>query len=180
MYSGEVHDDYAVFSNFFAGTKTTEDAGWSWATTWLGHVIPVTSIKESMDAWSRKSMTWMFAKHLQEKDTVKEYSIMWSTGTTDTKVLYKNITDILSAHDDGREYKSAFAWNALKGEDGKIILRPKEHKNEKDSFRIVRALHVEVPRAQKDYIYKRLRNIFSVRYAHLLKQNKNKNKNKNS
>ena len=57
MHSGEVPDDYTVFTNFFAGTKTTEAAGWSWATIWLGHDVPVTSIKESMDACSRKSMT---------------------------------------------------------------------------------------------------------------------------
>ena len=53
----------------------------------------------------------------------------------------------------------------MKGEDGKIIRRPKAHKNEKDSYRIVRALHIEVPRAHKDYIYKRLQVIFSARYA---------------
>ena len=46
--------------------------------------------------------------------------------------------------------------------------RPKAHKNEKDSYRIVRALHVEVPRAKKEYIYKRLGKLFSVRNAHLL------------
>ena len=56
----------------------------------------------------------------------------------------------------------------MKGEDNKIIRRPKAHKNEKDSFRIVRALHVEVTRAQKDYIYKYLQTIFSIRNSHLL------------
>lgn len=57
MSSSEIPDDYAVYGNFFAGTKTSEEAGWSWATIWLGHDIPVSSIKDSMDAWSRKSMT---------------------------------------------------------------------------------------------------------------------------
>lgn len=168
MNSGEIPNDYAVYNNFFAGTKTSEDEGWSWATIWLGHEIPVASIKQSMESWSRKSMTWMFAKHLQEKDTVKEYFLLWSTNTIDPEELHKTVMKILNSKDDGREYRFAFAWNALKDAEGKIVRRPKAHKNEKDSYRIVRALHIEVPRAKKDYIYKRLSKLFSTKNAHML------------
>lgn len=38
----------------------------------------------------------------------------------------------------------------------------------KDSYCIVRALHIEVPRAKKNYIYKRLGRLFSVKNVHLL------------
>ena len=168
MNSGEIPNDYTVYNNFFAGTKTSEEEGWSWATIWLGHEVPVATIKQSMEPWSRKSMTWMFAKHLQEKDTVKEYFLLWSTNTIDTDNLHQTVMTELKKKDDGREYKFAFALNALKDKDGKIVRRPKAHKNEKDSYRIVRALHIEVPRAKKDYIYKRLSKLFSVRNAHLL------------
>ena len=93
MHSGEIPNDFAVFGNFFAGTKISEDEGWSWATIWLGHEVPVANIKESMNPWSRKSMTWMFAKHLQEKDTFKEYFLLRSTVTTDAQALHKTVTN---------------------------------------------------------------------------------------
>lgn len=73
MNSSDLPDDYAVYKNFFQGTRTQEEAGWTWATIWLGHDVPVESLIDSMSKWSRKTMTWMFVEHLQEKDTVKEY-----------------------------------------------------------------------------------------------------------
>lgn len=36
----------------------------------------------------------------------------------------------------------AFAWNALQDADGEMAHRPKAHKNEKDSYHIIRALHI--------------------------------------
>ena len=162
MSSTELPDDYAVYKNFFSGTKTQEEEGWTWATIWLGHDMPLESLLESMGKWSRKTMTWMFAKHLQEKDTVKEYFLLWSTGNLDAKLLHKNVMDTINAAPDGREYSFAFAWNAVKGEDNNIIRRPKAFKGERDSDRIVRALHIEVPRSKKDYIYRRLQQVFGL------------------
>lgn len=162
MTSSELPDDYAVYKNFFQGTKTQEEAGWTWATIWLGHDTPVASLLDSMGKWSRKTMTWMFAKHLQEKDTVKEYFLLWSTSILDTTALHKVVMDVIDRNPDGREYKFAFAWNAVKGEDNAIVRRPKAFKGEKDSDRIVRALHIEVPRSKKDYIYRRLQLIFGI------------------
>ena len=70
--------------------------------------------------------------------------------------------DVIDSNPDGREYKFVFAWNAIKGENNVIVRRPKAFKGEKDSDRIVRALHIEVPRSKKDYIYRRLQLIFDV------------------
>lgn len=50
----------------------------------------------------------------------------------------------------------------MKGEDGKIVRRPKQFKKEKESDRVVRALHIEVPRQHKGETYKMLQNCFGL------------------
>lgn len=39
--------------------------------------------------------------------------------------------DIINKEQDGRDYKFAFAWNVVKGEDGAIIKHPRAFKGEK-------------------------------------------------
>ena len=74
-----IPDSLITFREFFLGAQPRTEDGHAWATAWIGHDKDSTEIIETMKFWSKLSNSWMFKKALQEKNTVRDYFLLWST-----------------------------------------------------------------------------------------------------
>ena len=95
MSPKDIPDSLITFREFFLGAQPRTEDGHAWATVWIGHDKDSAEIIETMKFWSKLSNSWMFKKALQEKNTVRDYFLLWSTEKMDTAFLHKVTTEAI-------------------------------------------------------------------------------------
>ena len=154
----DVPDNIMTFREFIIGASLREGEGFTWATAWIGHDKPITDILTNMKYWSKLKRSLIFEKALQVKYSVRDYFLLWSHGKMDKKTLHGATTAAINSLTKTK-YKFAFTWTALKGCTGQFLRLSKKENN---GNTIVKALHIEVPRDERDATYNIMRVIFGL------------------
>ena len=153
----KIPTEITAFKKYFSGANPQTSEGHAWCQIWMGHDEPMTNIRASMQGWSSDHDTQMYVKRLQHKDTVREYWLLWSSQKIDTEVLYEAAAKALKTLAPRYQPHFAFMWAVIRKEKGKYS------KNEtigSKGQQYVKALHIEVPRDEKETTYALLSKIF--------------------
>ena len=146
----------ASFKDFFMGANPRGDAGYIWASLWLGHALEIQDLFTNFKSWLKKNDCAMYVKTLQEKNTVRDYFLLWSTQTMCTKVLHEaTLTALRKVTKEQLSF--AFTWAVIRREDGKYI-STESGKNMGKQY--TRALHIEVPKSKAELTYRELNKFF--------------------
>ncbi|MGB0423910.1 MAG: hypothetical protein ACPGED_06295, partial [Flavobacteriales bacterium] len=154
--SKQVPDNITQFKHFFANANPQPKGGFVWVNVWAGYNEETSeNIKANMNAWGLESKTLTYIKQLQVKHSVKEQWLLWSTNNINIEKLHhstqqalKKITKV--------EHQFSFSWNVLRTTDYN-----KDEPNKKKGSQYIRALHVEVPTANKTRTYAALGKLFN-------------------
>lgn len=134
----DIPQNIVAFKEFFLGANPIGDEGYVWTNIWIGHALETSDIYANFKFWLKKNETAMYIKKLQEKHTIRDHFLLWSTSEMCPTVLHKEITRQI-AKITKEQYKFAFVWSVIRKEDKKY------KKNEKDDSKgkqYVRALHI--------------------------------------
>ncbi|MGB0423693.1 MAG: hypothetical protein ACPGED_05200, partial [Flavobacteriales bacterium] len=152
----KIPKEIELFKKFFSGANPQIGEGHVWCQVSLGHDEPISNLKASLQGWSTENDTFIYIKRLQHKDTVREYFLLWSTQKMDTEKLHEATTQAIK-----RYTKStlvfAFVWAVIRKEKGYTVVESKAEKGKQ----YIRALHIEVPRENKEMTYAILSKLFS-------------------
>ena len=150
----EIPSNITQIKDYFSGANPSPREGHVWASVWIGHSEEIENFKTNFKHWSMENDTFLYKKKLQEKQTVRDYFLLYSTDKVDIETLHSAVnTEIKRVTD--REYKFAFVWTVIKGK-GRYV---KNETTDKKGSQYVKALHVEVPRTEKVATYRMLSRI---------------------
>ena len=144
------------FKEFFVGANPRSDAGHVWANIWIGHALEPADLFSNFKRWLRKNDTYMYLKKLQEKNTVRDYFLLWSTTAMSEDTLV-DATHSALAMVTKEKYKFAFPWSVIRKEDNRYV------NNEVPGSmgrQYVRAMHIEVPKETAEQTYRALNQFF--------------------
>ena len=100
----------------------------------------------------------MYIKKLQEKHTVGEYFLLWSTSEMCPQKLH-DATQLTLKKVTKEKFKFAFVWSVIRREDNSY--KKNETKGEVGK-QYVRALHIEVPKDTAEQTYRALSPFFGT------------------
>ena len=63
-----------------------------WFQVWVGHNESTKNLVVNMKYWSKENDTYLYKKRLQEKHTVKDYWLMWSTERMNSERLHDEVS----------------------------------------------------------------------------------------
>ena len=149
-----------AFKRYFSGANPLTSEGHIWCQLWLGHDEPMSNIRASLQGWSTDNDTQMYVKRLQHKDTVREYWMLWSSPKMDVEVLQEATIRALKEITPSHKPTFAFIWAVVRKEQGSYSTKEMIGSKGKQ---YVRALHIEVPRAEKEVTYSLLTKVFGSR-----------------
>ena len=152
----DIPSGLASFKDFFMGANPRGDAGYIWASVWLGHALEIQDLFTNFKSWLKKNDCAMYVKTLQEKNTVRDFFLLWSTQTMCTKTLHKATVAALKRVTQ-EQHSFAFTWAVIRREDGKYI-STESGKNMGKQY--TRALHIEVPKSKAELTYRELNKFF--------------------
>lgn len=107
---------------------------------------------------SRLDGSRIVKKALQMKHTKNDHFLLWSTDRMDKEVLHDAATTAIKTITD-KKYNVAFAWTAVRGANCKLLYLAWK---EPDSNTLVKALHIEVLKDERDQTYKILEFTFGL------------------
>ena len=151
----DIPDNINKLKEFFSGANPTPKAGHVWASLWIGHSEETENLHSSFKYWSMENDTFLYKKKLQEKQTVRNYFLLYSTDKVDVETLHAAVTAEIKKIST-REYKFAFVWTVIKSKGRYVTTESTENKGNQ----YVKALHVEVPRQEHDATYRMLLRFF--------------------
>ena len=141
-----IPDSLAPFRNYFHQANPRSIDGHVWVNVFIGHTEPVHDILKEMGNYKNDTDTFTYAKKLQTRYVAKEYFLLWSTDFIDVSTLTQEVHTRISQITK-KKYQFAFAWNEIKGLDGKKYLSEKKDRWRRDALS---ALHIQVPEGDKD------------------------------
>ena len=156
MKPSEIPKGIVAFKEFFLGANPTGYDGFAWTQVWIGHALEADDIYANLKFWLKKNETAMYYKKLQQKHTVRNYFLLWSTAEMCPKKLYEETQHQLSKITK-EKHEFAFVWGVIRREDG--AYNKKESQTDKGN-QYVRALHIEVPKDTAELTYRALSNFF--------------------
>lgn len=147
----EIPNNIARIKDYFSGANPSPREGHVWASMWIGHSEEVENFQTNFKHWSMENDTFLYKKKLQEKQTVRDYFLLYSTDKIDVETLHATVSEEIKRITN-REYKFAFVWTVIKAK-GRYV---NTERTEKKGSQYVKALHVEVPRDEKLATYRML------------------------
>ena len=84
-----VPNDINVLQKFFNNISIKPNDGHSWFHVWLSHNKPIANILPSTKYWSSQHDSHIYQKRLQQKYTVKDCWLMWSTKRMKRNALHQ-------------------------------------------------------------------------------------------
>ena len=106
------------FKEYFLGANARADEGHIWTNIWIGHALEAKDIYSNFKCWLRKNDTYMYLKKLQEKNTVRDYFLLWSSqAMSESKLIEATNAAIASVTNE--KYKFAFPWAIIRKEDNR-------------------------------------------------------------
>ena len=79
LRSSDIPSGLVAFKEFFMGANPSGEEGFVWTNIWIGHALEADDMFRNFKFWLKKNETVMYIKKLQEKHTVGEYFLLWST-----------------------------------------------------------------------------------------------------
>ena len=149
----DIPTDISVMKKFFTNINVKPNGGHTWFQVWLGHDDSVPNILTNMKYWSSEQDTHMYHKRLQQKYSVKDYWLMWSTERMDPLVLHQEVSLALSKMTKDTLHFSFSFGNIRK--DPRFDTRASPGKFNK-------AMIIEAKKEQKETIYFFLGKLFST------------------
>ena len=147
------------FKEFFVGANARADEGHVWANIWIGHALDKDDLFSNFKCWLRKHDTSMYVKKLQEKNTVREYFLLWSSSAMSEAKLIDATTSALERFTN-EKFKFAFPWAIIRKEDNRYASNEAPGSLGKQ---YVRALHIEVAKENAEQTYRALNQFFGSR-----------------
>ena len=111
--SSDMPNGLMSFKEFFVGANPRSDAGHIWTNIWIGHALEAKDLFSNFKRWLRKNDTYMYLKKLQEKNTVRDYFLLWSTAAMSEDKLVEATHTALSIITK-EKYIFAFPWSVIK------------------------------------------------------------------
>ena len=155
--SKKIPSEIEKFKKYFSGANPLNKEGHAWCQIWIGHDEPMSNIKTNMKSWCSDKDTYMYVKRLQHKDTVREYFLLWSSEKMDVQRLHEATCDALMKYTMHLP-SFAFIWSVIRKDRGGYSTK-EAHSDKGKQY--VRALHIEVPRVNKQKTYNLLSKVFS-------------------
>ena len=159
IHHKKIPKEIELFKKYFSGANPQSNEGHAWCQISMGHDEPISNIKASMQGWSGEHDTYFYVKRLQHKETVRDYFLLWSTQKMDTERLYEATIEAAKRYTNA-ELVFAFVWAVIRRDKG--AYDKKEAIADKGK-QYVRAIHVEVPRGEKEMTYAILGKLFGSR-----------------
>ena len=144
----EIPTNINRFKEYFSGANPTPREDHVWASVWIGHSEDVDNLHTNIKYWSMEHDTFLYKKKLQEKQTVREYFLLYSTDKIDVEVLHATVSSEIKKVTN-KEYKFAFVWTVIKSKGAYVNTESKDKKGSQ----YIKALHVEVPRNENIATY---------------------------
>ena len=113
----DIPSGIVAFKEFFLGANPSNNEGFAWAQIWIGHALEVDDIYANFKFWLKKNETAMYHKKLQQKHTVRDYFLLWSTAEMCPKKLHDE-TQLQLSKITKEKYEFAFVWGVIRREDG--------------------------------------------------------------
>ena len=149
----DIPTDISIMKKFFSNINVKPNGGHSWFQIWLGHDDSVSNILTNMKYWSSEQDTYLYHKRLQQKYSVKEYWLMWSTERMDPLILHQEVSHALSKMTKDTLHFSFSFGNIRK--DPRFDTRTSSGKFNK-------AMIIEAKKEQKELVYSFLGKLFST------------------
>ena len=135
---------------YYMGANPRPDEGFVWASVWLGHALDADDLYSNFKFWLKKNETFMYKKKLQEKNTVRDYFLLWSTQSMCERTMYE-ATQAALKKVTKEEHSFAFVWSIVKREDGRYV---NNESTQTLGRQYVRALHIEAPKDKAELTYR--------------------------
>ena len=152
----DIPQNIVAFKEFFLGANPISEEGYVWTNIWIGHALDTNDIYANFKFWLKKNGTAMYIKKLQEKHTIRDYFLLWSSSEMCPNTMHKEVTNEISKITK-EKYKFAFVWSVIRREDKKY--KRNENANSQGK-QYVRALHIEVPKDKAELTYRMLSRFF--------------------
>ena len=148
MSKEEIPTNINRFKEFFSGANPSPREGHVWASVWIGHSEEPENLHTNFKYWSMENDSFLYKKKLQEKQSVREYFLLYSTDKIDVEILHSTVSAEIKKVTN-REYKFAFVWTVIKSKGAYVNTET----TDKKGSQYIKALHVEVPRNESIATY---------------------------
>ena len=155
----DISDDITFLKRYFTNISIKPNGGHTWFQVWLGHDDSSENLIINTKHWMKENDSNIYKKRLQEKYTVKEYWLMWSTERMDPQSLHHAVMEVIDKHTAGIQHNFAFSFGMIRKDPR--YTSTSEY-NSRPSQKYNKAMIIEAKKENKDTVYNTLGRIFST------------------